>query len=158
MQWTDRIRQVKIILVVVAIVIAITSLLVSHFLVTDLSNDDRNKMEVWAQDKKTLQEDDEKTVFATNVLFSVQSLKMKKPGLSGMYYDYAALGPVLSGLKEDSSGDILVLGNGTGTFQANCMKYFPNSKTVGVEIDKGIIDLSYEFFDLPTDSDISEMD
>lgn len=105
-----------------------------------------------------VKEDDEKTVFATNVLFSVQSLKMKKPGLSGMYYDYAALGPVLSGLKEDSSGDILVLGNGTGTFQANCMKYFPNSKTVGVEIDKGIIDLSYEFFDLPTDSDIYEMD
>lgn len=105
-----------------------------------------------------VKEDDEKTVFATNVLFSVQSLKMKKPGLSGMYYDYAALGPVLSGLKEDSSGDILVLGNGTGTFQANCMKYFPNSKTVGVEIDKGIIDLSYEFFDLPRDSDIYEMD
>ena len=105
-----------------------------------------------------VKEDDEKTVFATNVLFSVQSLKMKKPGLSGMYYDYAALGPVLSGLKEESEGDILVLGNGTGTFQANCMKYFPNSKTVGVEIDKGIIDLSYEFFDLPKDSEIYEMD
>ena len=105
-----------------------------------------------------VKEDDEKTVFATNVLFSVQSLKMKKPGLSGMYYDYAALGPVLSGLKEESEGDILVLGNGTGTFQANCMKYFPNSNTVGVEIDKGIIDLSYEFFDLPEDSEIYEMD
>ncbi len=105
-----------------------------------------------------VKEDDEKTVFATNVLFSVQSLKMKKPGLSGMYYDYAALGPVLSGLKEESKGDILVLGNGTGTFQANCMKYFPNSRTVGVEIDKGIIDLSYEYFDLPLDSEIYEMD
>ena len=105
-----------------------------------------------------VKEDDEKTVFATNVLFSVQSLKMKKPGLSGMYYDYAALGPVLSGLREESKGDILVLGNGTGTFQANCMKYFPNSRTVGVEIDKGIIDLSYEYFDLPLDSEIYEMD
>ena len=36
MQWTDRIRQVKIILVIAAVVIAVASLLVSHFLVLDL--------------------------------------------------------------------------------------------------------------------------
>ncbi len=49
MQWTDRIRQVKIILVVAAVMIAVASLLVSHFLVRDLSNEERNRMEVWAQ-------------------------------------------------------------------------------------------------------------
>ena len=43
MQWTDRIRQVKIILVIVAIVIAIVSLLVSHYLVKDLSNEERRR-------------------------------------------------------------------------------------------------------------------
>ena len=37
MQWTDRIRQVKIILVMAAVIIAVASLLVSHFLVRDLS-------------------------------------------------------------------------------------------------------------------------
>lgn len=49
MQWTDRIRQVKIILVVAAVMIAVASLLVSHFLVRDLSNEEHNRMEVWAQ-------------------------------------------------------------------------------------------------------------
>jgi len=74
MQWTDRIRQVKIILVVVAIVIAITSLMVSHYLVMDLSNEERNKMVVWAQAMQTLQEADENTDLAL-VLSVIQGNK-----------------------------------------------------------------------------------
>lgn len=74
MQWTDRIRQVKIILVVVAIVIAITSLLVSHLLVKDLQREERNKMEVWAQAMQTLQEADETTDLAL-VLSVIQGNK-----------------------------------------------------------------------------------
>ena len=61
MQWTDKIRQVKIILVVAAVVIAVASLLVSHFLVRDLSTEERNKMEVWAQALHALNEADETT-------------------------------------------------------------------------------------------------
>jgi signal transduction histidine kinase len=61
MQWTDRIRQVKILLVVMAVVIVVASLLVSHFLVDDLSNEERKKMEVWAQALHTLNEADENT-------------------------------------------------------------------------------------------------
>ncbi len=61
MQWTDRIRQVKIVLVVVAVMIAVASLLVSHFLVKDLSNEERSKMEVWAQALHSLNEADENT-------------------------------------------------------------------------------------------------
>ena len=38
MQWTDRIRQVKILLVVAAVVIAVLSLVVSHLLTRDLSD------------------------------------------------------------------------------------------------------------------------
>lgn len=61
MQWTDRIRQVKILLVVAAILIAITSLLVSHYLVKDLSNEERQKMETWAEALRALNSADEKT-------------------------------------------------------------------------------------------------
>ena len=61
MQWTDRIRQVKIVLVAAAVLIAVASLLVSHFLVRDLSKEERNKMEVWAQALRSLNEADEST-------------------------------------------------------------------------------------------------
>ena len=59
MQWTDRIRQVKILLVVAAVLIAVASLLVSHFLVDDLSKEERGKMEIWAQALHSLNEADE---------------------------------------------------------------------------------------------------
>ena len=49
MQWTDRIRQVRVVLVVAAVVIAVVSLSVSHILVEDLSAEERNRMEIWAQ-------------------------------------------------------------------------------------------------------------
>ena len=61
MQWTDRIRQVKIILVVAAIVIAVASLMVSHFLVKDLQREERNKMETWAEALNVLNNADENT-------------------------------------------------------------------------------------------------
>ena len=61
MQWTDRIRQIKIILVIAAVIIAVVSLLVSHFLVRDLSKEERHRMEVWAQALHALNEADEKT-------------------------------------------------------------------------------------------------
>ena len=74
MQWTDRIRQVKIVLVVAAIVIAVASLVVSHLLVKDLQREERNKMEVWAQAMQTLQEADETTDLAL-VLSVIQGNK-----------------------------------------------------------------------------------
>lgn len=61
MQWTDRIRQVKILLVTAAVIIAVASLLVSHFLVRDLSVEERHRMEVWAQALHALNEADETT-------------------------------------------------------------------------------------------------
>jgi len=61
MQWTDRIRQVKLWLVVAAVVIAVTSLLVSHYLVRDLQREERAKMEMWAQAMRALSEADENT-------------------------------------------------------------------------------------------------
>lgn len=61
MIWTDRIRQVKIFLVVAAILIAVASLVVSHFLVRDLAQEERNRMEVWAEAMRTLNNADENT-------------------------------------------------------------------------------------------------
>ena len=61
MQWTDKIRQVKIWLVVAAVLIAVASLFVSHVLVRDLQEEERNKMEVWAQAMYALNQADENT-------------------------------------------------------------------------------------------------
>ncbi len=61
MQWTDRIRQVKILLVVAAVVIAVASLFVSHYLVRDLYSEERNKMEIWAEAMRSLSMADENT-------------------------------------------------------------------------------------------------
>ena len=61
MQWTDRIRQVKIFLVVAAILIAVASLLVSRFLTHDLAEQEKSKMQVWAEAMKSLSAADENT-------------------------------------------------------------------------------------------------
>ena len=64
MQWTDRIRQVKILLVVAAVVIAVLSLVVSHLLTRDLSDEERSKMEVWSEAMRALNQADENTDLA----------------------------------------------------------------------------------------------
>jgi hypothetical protein len=56
MQWTDRMRQVKIWLVVAAVAIAATSLFVSHQLVSDLKAEERTKMDLWARAMKYINE------------------------------------------------------------------------------------------------------
>lgn len=61
MQWTDRIRQVKLILVVAAILIAVVSLAVSHYLVRSLESEERDKMEIWAEAMRALNKADENT-------------------------------------------------------------------------------------------------
>lgn len=61
MEWTDRIRQVKILLVMAAVFIAVASLVVSHFLVRDLADEERSRMEVWAEAMHSLNTADENT-------------------------------------------------------------------------------------------------
>ena len=58
---SDRIKQLKIVLVVVAVVIAVASLVVSHALVRDLSRQERNNMEVWAEAMRSLSNADVNT-------------------------------------------------------------------------------------------------
>ncbi len=86
-------------------------------------------------------------ILSTNVLFGVQSVMMKEDSLTGMYYDYALMGPAMAKVK---AGDrILVLGMGTGTFARQCLKYFPGVSVEGVEIDEKITRLAGTYFDLP---------
>lgn len=61
MQWTDRIRQVKIMLVLAAVAIAVASLVVSNVLIRDLAAEERGKMEVWAEAMRSLNMADETT-------------------------------------------------------------------------------------------------
>ena len=61
MDWTDRIRQMKIALVVAAVLIAVGSLVVSHTLTCDLETEERHKMETWAEAMRALNQADENT-------------------------------------------------------------------------------------------------
>lgn len=64
MQWTDQLRQVKILLSCAAIIICALSLTWSHFLVSDLSDEERRNMEVWAEAMRSLDNADENTDMA----------------------------------------------------------------------------------------------
>ena len=90
MQWTDRIRQVKIVLVVAAVVIAVASLVVSHFLVSDLSKEERNKMETWAQALHTLSNANENTDLSLvlSVLQGNNTIPVVVVDSTGMVMDY----------------------------------------------------------------------
>ena len=82
-----------------------------------------------------VKETDRSAILSTNVMFGVQSIKMKEDGLTGMYYDYALAAPLMAGLTEEAEGDVLILGMGTGTYATQSLRYFPDLRFEGVEID-----------------------
>lgn len=96
-----------------------------------------------------VRENDRQVILSTNVLFGVQSVKNKVDGLTGMYYDYAMVAPLMAGSAADGSRDILILGMGSGTYAVQCSRYFQDLNIEGVEIDEKIVDLSRRYFDLP---------
>jgi len=61
MKWLERIQNMKIVLVLIATLIAVGSLLTSNYLITDLQNEERNRMEVWAEAMRSLNAADENT-------------------------------------------------------------------------------------------------
>lgn len=97
-------------------------------------------------------------ILSTNVLFGVQSIMKKDDSLTGMYYDYALAAPVMAGISEKESSDILILGMGTGTYASQCLKYFEGASIEGVEIDQKITDLAGEYFDLPGEVKVTTYD
>lgn len=97
-------------------------------------------------------EDRDSVYLSTNVAFGVQSVYKKDNRLSGLYYDYALMAPQF--IKDfDPSGklDMLILGNGTGTYAKQSKIYYPSVKTAAVEIDPKIVDLSKKYFGLQED-------
>ena len=54
MQMFDRIRNIRYVLVLFAMLIAIGSLLMSNYLISDLEEEERNRMEVWAEAMRSL--------------------------------------------------------------------------------------------------------
>ena len=98
------------------------------------------------------------TVLSTNVLFGVQSIRMKDEGLTGMYYDYALAAPLMAGAGEKESLDLLVLGMGTGTYGSQCLRYYPGVAVEGVEIDEKITALAHDYFALPEEIPVHTYD
>ena len=90
MQWTDRIRQVKILLVIAAVIIAVVSLLVSHYLVRDLQREERAKMETWAEALRALNEADESTdlTLVLNVIQGNNTIPVIVMDSAGTVTDY----------------------------------------------------------------------
>ena len=103
-----------------------------------------------------VKDNERRTALSTNVLFGVQSVYMKSGGLTGMYYDYAMAAPVMSDMGE--SADILILGMGTGTYAKQCMEYFDGVTAEGVEIDEKITELAHEYFELPSEVNVTTYD
>lgn len=97
-----------------------------------------------------VEENEDSVIFSTNVLFGVQSVKMKEKGLTGFYYDYAMAAPIMAGVYEKPI-DVLILGLGTGTFAYQCYDYFDREELSfdGVEIDGKVVDLAKKYFSLP---------
>ena len=106
-----------------------------------------------------VKEDDSRVYLSTNVLFGVQSVKMKEGGLTGMYYDYALAAPFMASSEAETAPlRVLVLGNGSGTYATQCRTYFPACSVTGVEIDGKITDLAERYFSLPDDVPVVEYD
>lgn len=99
-------------------------------------------------------EDNNAVYLSTNVLFGVQSVYVKSDRLTGMYYDYAMVAPLMNGVNEKDSLDMLILGMGTGTYAMQCNRYFGEDTNInieGVEIDEDITKLAKEYFHLSDD-------
>lgn len=103
-------------------------------------------------------EDDRTVSLSTNVLFGVQSIKSKSGDLSGMYYDYAMLAPLMANSENKEETNILILGMGTGTYATQCLNYFDNIKVTGVEIDDKITMLARRYFDMPKEAEVYTYD
>lgn len=54
--------------------------------------------------------------------------------------------------------DILILGNGSGTYAKECANYLPDAKIQGVEIDQKITDLADRYFDMPDSVKVAAYD
>lgn len=107
MQWINRIRQVKIVLIVLAVVLSVASLIVSHFLVHDLKVEEHRKVEIWAEAMRSLNNADETTdlTLVWTVLNSNNTIPVIVLDSEGCVQDYRNME---TGTASDASLDTLV--------------------------------------------------
>lgn len=81
---------------------------------------------------------------------------------SAAYVDAGAQAQSHAGDRAESqagnSCDILILGNGSGTYAKECANHFPDAKIQGVEIDQKITDLAGRYFDMPDSVKVATYD
>ena len=102
MQWIDRMRQVKILLVVTAVVMSVGSLVISHFLVRALKHEEQRKMEIWAEAMRSLNSADEYTdlTLVLTVLNSNSTIPVVVLDREGEVQDYRNI-PLREGSAEE---------------------------------------------------------
>ena len=102
MQWIDRMRQVKILLAVMAVVMSVGSLVISHFLVRDLKHEEQRKMEIWAEAMRSLNSADEYTdlTLVLTVLNSNSTIPVVVLDREGEVQDYRNI-PLREGNAEE---------------------------------------------------------
>jgi len=95
MQLPDRMRQVKILLVAVAVIIAVASLAVSHFLVRDLKVEEYNNMAVWSEAMRSFNNADSNTDLALvlKVLNGNNTIPVVVLDSDGEVQDYRNMSP-----------------------------------------------------------------
>ena len=64
MKWTDRLHNIRLLFIMVAVLIAFVSVVVSHLLISDLAKEEATRMEVWAEAMRSLNAADEHTDLA----------------------------------------------------------------------------------------------
>ena len=64
MKWTDRLHNIRLFFIMVAVLIAFASVVVSHLLISDLAKEETTRMEVWAEAMRSLNAADEHTDLA----------------------------------------------------------------------------------------------
>ena len=95
-------RQVKILLVGMAVVMSVGSLVISHFLVRDLKREEQRKMEIWAEAMRSLNSADEYTdlTLVLTVLNSNSTIPVVVLDREGEVQDYRNI-PLREGSAEE---------------------------------------------------------
>ena len=95
-------RQVKILLVVMAVVMSVGSLVISHFLVRDLKREEQRKMEIWAEAMRSFNSADEYTdlTLVLTVINSNSTIPVVVLDREGEVQDYRNI-PLREGSAEE---------------------------------------------------------
>lgn len=59
MQWTEKLKRLKIGIILAAVIVSVASLIISHSLISDLSKQEKSNMLIWAEAMKSLANADE---------------------------------------------------------------------------------------------------